>query len=166
MTSVNLEVANDLVVSLQYVLKLDDGEEIDRAEAQSPFEFLQGRGQIVPGLEQALYGMQIGDKKSVTVGPADGYGDVDPDNYETMPRSAFPADLKMTEGMGLFLRDPDTDEVYEAYVSEMASDEVVLDFNHPLAGETLHFLIEVVGLRKATSEEIAHGHVHDSPGHH
>ena len=153
-----------MVVSLDYLLQLDDGQEIDRSDSQEPLEFLQGRGQIIPGLEKALYGMQAGDEKKVVVAPADGYGELDPQEFDTVSRDMFPPDLTLAEGEQLQLRDAESDKTFQATISEIKGENIVLDFNHPLAGETLFFKVKIAGLRAATSEELAHGHVHDS-GH-
>jgi len=93
MTERDLIVADDLVVSLDYTLQLDDGETIDTSEGDEPLEFIQGHGEIVPGLEQALYGMAVGDEKELVVRPEDGYGELDPDAYQTIPRDAFSGSL-------------------------------------------------------------------------
>jgi FKBP-type peptidyl-prolyl cis-trans isomerase SlyD len=161
MTDAELTVTDDLVVGLDYTLRLDDGEIIDSSTDQEPLEFLQGRGQIIPGLEQALYGMAVEDEKDVTVAPAEAYGEQDPDAIELVDRHVFPPDLDLRPGIGLRMRD-DTGRALEAYVKEIRPDGVVLDFNHPLAGETLHFHVRIAVLRPPTSEELAHGHVHDS----
>ena len=163
MTDTRLTVIDDLVVSLDYTLHLDDGEVIDTSKGQEPLEILQGRGQIIPGLEQAIYGMAVGDEKDVVVAPADGYGEDDPDAFELVDRDVFPPDLNLNPGMGLRMRDG-SGQALVAYVAEVRPEGVVLDFNHPLAGETLHFRVKIAGLRSATSEELAHGHAHE-PGH-
>jgi FKBP-type peptidyl-prolyl cis-trans isomerase SlyD len=162
-TDTRLTVVDDLVVSLEYTLQLDDGEVIDTSQDQEPLEYLQGRGQIVPGLEQAVYGMAVGEKMDVVVAAADGYGERDPDAYERVDRDVFPADMNLEPGMGLRMRDV-KGQALVAYVEEVRPDGVVLDFNHPLAGETLHFNVQIAGLRSATSEELEHGHAHE-PGH-
>jgi FKBP-type peptidyl-prolyl cis-trans isomerase SlyD len=162
-TDARPKVVDDLVVSLDYTLHLDDGEVIDTSQGEDPLEFLQGRGQIIPGLEQALYGMAVGDEKDVVVAPADGYGELDPDAYEMVDHDVFPPDLNLEPGMGLRMRG-DSGEPLIAYVAEVRPEGVVLDFNHPLAGETLHFNVKISGLRSATSEELEHGHAHE-PGH-
>ena len=159
MTETQLEVADGLVVGLDYTVSLDDDLVVGSSSGREPLEFLQGHDQIVPGLEQALYGMTVGDERDVVVSPADGYGDRDPDALELVPRDAFPSDIALKPGMGLNMRD-DVGEVFEVFVAEVRPDDVLLDFNHPLAGETLHFSVKVVALRSATSEELAHGHVH------
>ncbi len=155
-----MAVADGLVVSLAYSLRLDDGEEIDSAAGDDPLVYLHGAQNIIPGLEQALTGLKVGDARSVSVKPVDGYGDVDPDAFELVPYDAFPADVDLEEGMGLRMVDSSTGQQMDAYISELRDDGALLDLNHPLAGETLHFNVEIVGLRRATTDEIAHGHAH------
>ncbi|MCL7451882.1 MAG: peptidylprolyl isomerase [Anaerolineae bacterium] len=146
-------------MGIDYTLRLEDGQVIDSSEERDPLEFLQGHGQIVPGLEQAIYGMAIGDKKEVVVEPEAGYGEVDPDAYQRFPREAFPSEMELEPGMGLELVDG-SGQPFLAVVAEVGPENVLLDFNHPLAGETLHFDVQVVSLRAANSEELAHGHAH------
>jgi FKBP-type peptidyl-prolyl cis-trans isomerase SlyD len=160
MTESQVTIANDIVVGLDYVLKLEDGDVVDSSDDRNPLEFLQGHGEIVPGLEQALYGMAVGDEKRVVVEPADGYGEVDPVAIRSVPRDTFPPDLELTPGKALQMRDQQG-EVFTAYVEDVRPDGVVLDFNHPLAGETLYFDVRVTTLRTATDEELNHGHVHE-----
>lgn len=159
MTETKLTVADGMVVSLDYTLRLDDGQVIDSSDGREAFQFLQGRGQIIPGLEQALYGMAIGEEKEVEVTPADGYGETDPDAYQRVPHDIFPQDMELTEGTELHLKDQ-SGRAIEAYVAEISPEGVLLDFNHPLAGETLYFQVRITDLRPGTSEELAHGHVH------
>ncbi|MCX6032863.1 MAG: peptidylprolyl isomerase [Chloroflexi bacterium] len=154
-----LTVADGLVVSMEYTLRLDDGEVLDTSTGGEPLEFIQGQGQIIPGLERALYGMGIGDEMKVAVTPEDGYGEHDPEAYEEVPTNAFPTDIELESGMELQVSDQ-AGEVYQAYVAEIRPDTVLLDFNHPLAGETLNFEVKIAGLRAATAEETEHGHVH------
>ena len=154
MTDKPLTVANDIVVTLEYTLRLDDGDVVSTSEDGGPLEFVQGRGEIIPGLEQALYGMAMGEEKDVTVPPLDGYGTRNPDALQTFPRDAFPPDVALEPGTGLRMRDP-SGRVVVAYVWEVLPDGVVLDFNHPLAGETLHFHVKIADMREATSEELA-----------
>jgi FKBP-type peptidyl-prolyl cis-trans isomerase SlyD len=164
MSTENLTVADNMVVSMDYTLTLDSGEVIDSSDGREPLEFLHGRGQIIPGLEKELYGMTVGDMKKVSVAPAEGYGEADDDAFQVYPRSAFPDDMELTEGMALHMRDTESNQVIEAYIYEVRPDDVVLDFNHPLAGETLYFDVKIADVRHATSEELAHGHVHGA-GH-
>jgi len=153
-------IDDDKVVSLDYTLRLDDGEVIDSSSGREPLEFIQGQGQIIPGLEQELYGMEVGDEKAVTVTPADGYGERQDDRVQTIPRNAFPDDMDLEEGMQVRLQDSNSGQVYEAFVEEIHPDNVVLDFNHPLAGETLHFDVKIADVRDATDDELSHGHAH------
>ncbi|HEY1409990.1 MAG TPA: peptidylprolyl isomerase [Promineifilum sp.] len=157
-----LTVNDGLVVSLAYTLRLDDGEEIDSATTDDPLVYLHGAGNIIPGLEQALSGMKIGDTRQVSVDSGAAYGEMDPDAFELVSYDAFPADVDLEEGMGLHLTESGTGRHIEAFVSELREDGALLDLNHPLAGETLHFDVEIVGLRRATSDELNHGHAHTS----
>ncbi|MCO6450222.1 MAG: peptidylprolyl isomerase [Caldilineales bacterium] len=157
-------IADGCVVSLAYQLRLDDGEVVDESGADEPLEFLQGSGEIISGLENELYGMKLGQERDITITSTDGYGEYDPDNKVSLPRDSFPPDLTLEEGMGLRMRDSQTDEVITAYISSFSKTSVHLDLNHPLAGETLHFHVQVVGIRHATDKEIAHDHAH-AAGH-
>ena len=158
------QVADGIIVSLNYQLRLDDGVIIDETGTGEPLEFLQGSGSIVRGLESNLYGMSVGQEKDIRVAPEDGYGDYDPNEKISLPRSSFPSDMQFEEGMGLQMRDSQSGEVVIAYVEGLQPDTVELDLNHPLAGESLFFHIEITGLRPATSEELEHGHAHGA-GH-
>lgn len=157
----DIQVKDDVVVGLDYVLRLDDGEVVDSSQGREPLEFLQGRGQIISGLEKELYGMGVGEEKSVDVEPGEAYGDYDEERLQRVPRDAFPDDMELEEGMSVRMRDSNTGNLFDAYIDEVQDDSVVLDFNHPLAGETLHFDVKIVTLRQATDEELDHGHVHD-----
>lgn len=160
MTDTVLKVADGMVVSLNYTLRLDDGQVVDSSNGREALQFLQGQGQIIPGLEQALYGMGVGEEKDVEVAPGDGYGETDPDAYQMVPHDLFPADMELSEGLGLRMRD-EAGQPLEAYVADVSPDGVLLDFNHPLAGETLYFHVKIADLRPGTSEELDHGHVHN-----
>ena len=160
MTNGALKVGDSVVVSLDYVLILDDDREIDRSDKNEPMEYLHGFDNIIPGLEEELNGMTVGDEKEVVVQPELGYGERDPDGMTEFPRDTFPGSLNLEVGEPVMMRDKDGGESLQAYVSELRTDTVLLDFNHPLAGETLHFHIRIAGLREPTSEELAHGHVH------
>jgi FKBP-type peptidyl-prolyl cis-trans isomerase SlyD len=159
-------VEKDQVVSLHYTLRDEDGDIIDSSAGRDPLQFIQGAGQIISGLEESLYGMQVGDEKQVTVEPENAYGQVDPDAFQLVPRDRFPDDLDLKEGMGFRMRDSETGEVIVAYVEKLRPDGVVLDLNHPLAGETLDFQVRVEDVRQATNEELQHGHVHDGEDGH
>ena len=159
-------VTDGVVVSMDYTLRLDDGQVVDTSEGREPLAFVQGQNQIIPGLENALYGMAVGEEKVVDVGPQDGYGEINPDAYQDVPPSAFPSEMTLTVGQDLTMRHQSTGQIVQARISKIESGNVRLDFNHPLAGESLHFHVKIVGLRQATEQEIAHGHVHDASTHH
>lgn len=152
------KVRDDIVVSLDYTLKVD-GEVIDSSEGMEPLQFIQGKGEIIQGLESELYGLSVGDRKEVKVSPEQGYGSIDPENYTDIPRSEFPPEIPLEAGTELEMTDEDG-EVYDARILSVDAENVHLDFNHPLAGKNLNFTVEVVDLRPATPEELAHGHVH------
>ncbi|HUV27929.1 MAG TPA: peptidylprolyl isomerase [Anaerolineales bacterium] len=166
MTESNLIVTENVVVSLDYVLTLDNDREIDRSEEGTPLEYLHGHKNIIPGLESKLEGLSVGDEKKVTVPPKLGYGERDPESVAEYPHDTFPASLKLEVGEPVRMRDSESGESIEAHIVEIQTDTVSLDFNHPLAGETLHFLIKIAGLREATGEELSHGHVHQPRHNH
>lgn len=155
----NRTIQDNQVVTLDYTLKVDGGV-VDTSENDEPIVFIQGQGQIVPGLEQQLYGMAVGESKEIVVQPADGYGDVDQSAYAEVPRDEFPDDIPLETGVALQLRDED-DEVMDAYIAAVGDETVRLNFNHPLAGKELYFSVTVLDLRDATDVELSHGHVHE-----
>jgi len=151
-------VGDNDVVSLEYTLTVE-GKVVDSSEGHGPIEYIQGQGHIIPGLEKAVAGMSVGESKEVAVSPAEGYGEEDPNAFVEVPKSEFPPNIPVEVGTPLQLRDAQG-QVFDAYIAEVKEDSAILNFNHPLAGKTLNFNIKVVGIRAATSEEIAHGHVH------
>ncbi|HTL11694.1 MAG TPA: peptidylprolyl isomerase [Bdellovibrionota bacterium] len=156
-------IASGKVASLVYTLKNSSGEVLDQADRTEPFVYLHGSHQIVPGLESALQGLKPGDKKKVTVPPSEGYGEVNPDLKLEVSRTKFPADAQIEPGM-LFQTDTADGEMI-FLVDSIKGDVVVIDGNHPLAGQTLHFDVEVIEVRDATADEKAHGHAHGAHGH-
>ena len=154
------EVADDVVVSMDYILTVD-GEVVDSSDDTGPIDFLQGYGNIIPGLEDAIYGMKIGDSKDVAVEPDDGYGEYDDEMIEVVPKLDFPTEIPLEIGVELEMKDED-DDVVSARIIDVAAEDVTLDFNHPLAGMTLNFNVTIVSLRNATEEELDHGHAHES----
>jgi FKBP-type peptidyl-prolyl cis-trans isomerase SlyD len=159
-----MQVAAGKVVALIYSLKNSEGEILDEASGDEPFTYLHGAQQIVPGLESALEGSRVGDKKSVRVEPADGYGEVNPELKLVVNRSQFPAGAKLEQGMQFETQTPDGHGILFT-VESVQGEKVHIDGNHPLAGETLHFDVEILQVRNATSEEVEHGHVHGEGGH-
>lgn len=160
MVSSPLQIANGMVVSFDYVLKLDDGDEIDRSGTNTPLIYLHGAQNIISGLERTMTGLGVGDEKRVMVKAADGYGEYDPKNKRVIQRQMFPKGFEFEEGISVEMYDQVTDKDVKAVIDSVLSDKVVLDLNHPLAGENLFFAVKVVDIRHATREEIAHGQVH------
>lgn len=152
------EVQDDVIVTLHYTVTVD-GEVVDTSRNDEPIFFIQGKGQIVPGLERALYGMKASESKEVVVAPEDAYGEVDEKAFAKIPRSEFPAEIPLDPGVELQLSNDEGDEL-EAFIVSADEDTVHLNFNHPLAGKELHFSVQVLALRQATAEELDHGHVH------
>ena len=157
-------VQKDVVVSMEYTLHVND-EEIDSSKGQEPLQFLAGHGNIISGLEREMMGMKVGESKDVVIQPADAYGEFDEEAFMEVPRGAFPADISVEEGAELTVRD-DAGESRYARIDAVDGDNVTLNFNHPLAGDELHFNVKVIGLREPTAEELEHGHVHQGDGHH
>jgi FKBP-type peptidyl-prolyl cis-trans isomerase SlyD len=157
-------VQTDVVVSMEYTLRVED-EVVDSSEGQDPLEFLVGHGNIISGLEREMMGMKVGDSKDVVILPTDGYGEYDEEAFMNVPRGEFPKDMSVEEGMELTVKD-DAGQARYARIETVDGDHVTLNFNHPLAGDELHFNVKVVGLREPTGEELEHGHVHQGGGHH
>ena len=157
-------VQNDVVVSMEYTLHVD-GEKIDSSEGQDPLQFLAGYGNIISGLEREMIGMKVGDSKDVVIQPGDAYGEFDEQAFMEVPRGEFPKDMPLDEGLELTVRD-DSGQSRYARVDAIEGDHVTLNFNHPLAGDELHFNVKIVGLREPTAEELEHGHVHQEGSHH
>ena len=158
-------IEKNKVICITYCLKDIKGQEFDRADKNKPLEYLHGCGNIVPGLENALAGLKVGDKKEVTVKPEEGYGEILTDLKMELERKAFPLDQKLAPGMQ-FMAELSDGKKHPFNVIEIKGDKVHVDGNHPLAGETLHFSVEITKIRNATPEELKHGHAHGEGGHH
>ena len=151
-------IEDGVVVSLAYVLTVD-GEEIARTEPGETMDYLHGAENIVPGLEAALADKKVGDKLSVTLEPGDAYGEYDEDNIEELDREDVPQADELEKGMVIEVEDEEG-FVYLAFVREVTGETVTLDYNPPLAGKTLTYEVEVLAIREADDEELAHGHPH------
>lgn len=158
-----MKISQDSVVSLHYILKDAAGATIDRSDSE-PLAYLHGHGQIVPGLERELTGKSTGEKLQVHVLPAEGYGEYDAARVLKVPREAFSAIPELQEGMTLATRTRSGGHA-EVVVREIGPEAVTVDGNHPLAGKDLFFDIEIVEVRAASEEELAHQHVHGPGGH-
>jgi FKBP-type peptidyl-prolyl cis-trans isomerase SlyD len=154
-----LKVNDGQVVSMNYTLHVE-GNVVDSSECSEPLQFIQGMGHIIPGLENQLYDMKVGDSKQVVVSAKDGYGEVDASAFMDVPRDAFPANVPVEKGTELELRDQSGHPMF-ARIDTVSEDNIRLNMNHPLAGKELHFDVQIAGLRPATEEEVSHGHVHE-----
>ena len=159
-----MKVGKGSVVSVDYELHLGDGQVVDASAPDEPMSYIQGEGQIVPGLERALEGLSVGDAKQVVVPPEDGYGEHDARGVQEVPKSAFPAEMQPAVGMELMAQGPGGEAV-PFVIRDVKPESIVIDLNHPLAGKTLHFAVTVREVRAATDEELEHGHVHGPGGH-
>lgn len=159
-------IANKCVVGIHYTLRNDTGEQLDASQADDPLLYLHGGGNIVAGLEEALEGKQIGDNLRVVVPPEKGYGEKDPKMMGKVPLSSFDGMGEIEPGMKFEAEGPDGYR-HVITIDEVHDDEVTINGNHPLAGQTLHFDVTVDSIRAATAEELDHGHVHQHAcGHH
>jgi FKBP-type peptidyl-prolyl cis-trans isomerase SlyD len=159
-----MKIGEDKVVSIHYTLTDSGGSVLDSSSGNEPLLYLHGAGNIIPGLESALEGKVSGDKLSVTVEPEQGYGTRDERLVQAVPRSAFKGVEQLAPGMQFQAQGPQGTRL--VVITQVTSDIVTVDANHPLAGQTLHFEVEVTEVREATSEELEHGHVHGPGGHH
>jgi FKBP-type peptidyl-prolyl cis-trans isomerase SlyD len=158
-------VKDDCVVQMHYVLKNREGTIIDESPADEPLPYLHGHENIVPGLEKALTGVSVGTTKRVVVSPEEGYGVHESDLVLEVPREHLPSDMVPEVGMTLEM-ETDQGLSMPVRVAEVHDDHVKLDANHELAGVELHFEVTIASVRAASSEELAHGHVHGPGGHH
>ena len=145
-----MQIANDKVVMIHYTLTNDEGDLLDSSKDQDPLAYLHGFGNIIPGLEKALTGRSIGDTFKIEIAPEDGYGVRDNEMVQSVPRSAFEGVDDIEPGMQFQAQSPDGIQLVT--VIDIDGDEVILDGNHPMAGITLHFDVEVTDIREATRE--------------
>ena len=155
-------VADNLVVLFTYTLTDSEGVEID-ASGDDPMPYLHGADNIVPGLEREMAGKKVGDAFEVVVSPEDGYGEYEEGAMQRVERDAFPADVDIEVGMPFMLEAPDGSLV-TIWITDVDDETIAFDTNHPLAGEELHFSIQITGIRAATEEELDHGHPHGPDG--
>ena len=158
-------IAANKAVSIDYTLTNDIGEVIDSSSGGAPLVYLQGAGNIIPGLEKALDGKQAGDELTVTVEPEDAYGEYSAELVSTLSRSMFEGVDELEVGMQFHASAPDG-QMQIVTIRDLDGDDVTVDGNHPLAGQKLTFQVKIVDVRDASQEEIAHGHVHGEGGHH
>jgi FKBP-type peptidyl-prolyl cis-trans isomerase SlyD len=164
-----MPIAPNSVVAISYKVATADGELVDQSQPGDPLTYLHGIGQIIKGLEAALEGKEVGDKVDTTISPEDGYGHRESGLDLEVPMEAFPKEAKAQIVPGFrFLADHPTESGRQVSftVHEIEGETVRVSGNHPLAGQTLCFQVEIMSIRDASAEELAHGHVHGEGGHH
>ena len=159
-----MQIAERTVASFHYTLTNDAGDVIDSSSGHAPLTYLHGAGNIVPGLEKAMNGRLAGDSFQVVVPADEGYGQPNPMLIQVVPRAAFQGIDELAVGMEFQAHTPQGP--MSVAIAKIEGEEITVDGNHPLAGKTLHFAIEVTEVREASVEEVLHGHVHGEGGHH
>ncbi len=156
-------VATDHIVSIAYTLTdAESGEVLDQSSKEGPLKYLHGHGQLVPGVEQALEGKAGGHATKITLEAADAYGERDEERVLTVPKDRFGDELPE---VGAIVQAATADgHAHRLKVIKVEDDEITMDGNHPLAGRRLTFDLEVVDVRAATEQELAHGHAHCGGG--
>lgn len=157
-----MDIEGKKVVSFHYILRNDDGEELESSREKQPMSYLHGAGNIIPGLEKALDGKTVGDELSVTVEPAEAYGERNEAKVMRIPSKRFGDTRRLKPGQLVSLQT--SNGAVQATVVKVGRFNVDVDANHPLAGQTLTFDIEITEVRDATQEELDHGHVHGPGG--
>jgi len=154
-------IGQDTVASVHYTGTFpDSGEEFDSSRGGEPLTFLVGHKGMIPGFEREVMGAGVGDTRSFTLEPEDAYGMPSDENVAEVPRVQFPQDMPLDLGMMLM------SDGGPFRIVAITDDSVRCDFNNPMAGKTLHFEVEVMDVRAATPDELAHGHAHGPGGHH
>ena len=159
-----MQISKNKVVSIDYTLTDSKGEVLDSSSKGQPLQYIQGAGQLIPGLEKALEGKAAGDAVKAQIPAKEAYGLRDDSLMQTIPKENFEdiPDLKI----GMELEAESDDGVRVITVVAIEGDDVIVDGNHPLAGMDLSFDVKIMGVRDATADEIGHGHVHGPGGHH
>jgi len=158
-----MQVAKHKVVTIDYTLTDDQGTVIDSSQDAEPLAYIQGVGSIIPGLESALEGKSTGENVKVSIPPEEGYGERQDALLQAVPRDRFDVEGEIEVGMRFQTMSEQGAQVVT--VAAVDDENVTIDANHPLAGETLNFDVTVVEVREASAEEIDHGHAHGPGGH-
>ncbi len=164
-----MNIVKNAVVSMNYKVGTAAGEHVDASQPGEPLVFLCGHSQIINGLESALLGKKAGDKLAIDVAAKDAYGEVDDELDIKVNKSMFPKDAQknLQEGFQFRAEHPTKEKTEVTFtIHGIEGDDVLVSGNHPLAGENLHFEVEILEVRAASSEELDHGHVHGAGGHH
>ncbi len=155
-----MQITKHSVASIHYTLTDNQGNVLDSSDGREPLTYIHGMGNLIPGMEEGLEGKTPGNKFNLKVSPEKGYGVKNDQMIQQVPRSAF-GDQKIEVGMQF-----QTNQGNVVTVTKVGLENITVDGNHPLAGVELNFAVEVMEVRNATSEEVAHGHVHGPGGHH
>jgi len=155
-----MQITKHKVASIHYTLTDNDGKIIDSSSGREPLTYIQGIGNLIPGMEEGLEGKSKGEKLSLKISPEKGYGIKDEALTQRVPRTAF-GGQEVKVGMQF-----QTNQGGVVTVTHAGLSEITVDANHPLAGVELNFAVEIMDIRPATEDEIAHGHVHGPGGHH
>lgn len=158
-----MQIEKNKVATIEYTLKNDTGDVLDTSEGQEPMAYIQGVGNLIPGLEEALEGKGEGDEVQVSIPPEKAYGVRNDELIQVVERSVFQGVDELKVGMQFQAQSDQGTQVI--WITKVEGDDVTIDGNHPLAGETLNFDVKVVGVREASAEELDHGHVHGPGGH-
>lgn len=154
-----LLIGANSVVAIHYTLKNDAGDVLDSSEGSSPLVYLHGAQNIIAGLENELQGKSIGAKFTASIPPELGYGESRPELVQIIKKEMFESAEAIEPGMS-FVAQGEGGRQQQVRVTAVSGDDVTIDANHPMAGMTLHFSVEVMEIRDATRQELAHGHVH------
>ena len=156
------KIEQNSIVSVHYTGTFDDGKIFDSSEGKDPLTFLVGHGQMITGFEQEMLGAAVGEKRDFTLTPDRAYGDRDEGAVQQIPRDQFPEEMEIEEGMMLGAQSHQGPIQFT--IVSIEGDSVTVDFNHQMAGKTLKFSVEVISVRKASSEELADGMVRGPNG--
>ena len=159
-----MKVEKDKVMSFHYALREESGAPVEDSREREPLVIMFGRGNLIAGLEQAMIGHVAGDRFDVVVPPAQGYGERREDATQRVPKKYFRGGEHLQPGMTTVLNTKEGRQQMVT-VTKVGSSVIDVDLNHPMAGKTLHFAIEITDVREPTTEELAHGHVHGPGGH-
>lgn len=138
-------IGSQTQVTLHFAIRLENGDLVDSTEGKAPATFCVGDGNLLPGFEQALFGLKAGDKRSLPISPEQGFGQPNPQNVQVMPRSQF-TDMPLSEGLLIIFQDAAKGEL-PGVVKALDEQQVSIDFNHPLAGKPLTFEVEIIEVK-------------------
>jgi len=159
-----MSIKDNSAVSFHYSLADDEGQQLDSSAGKEPLAYLHGAGNIIPGLENALTGKAVGDSMTVAVSAAEGYGEVQQELIQDVPRTSFQGVEQIEVGMQ-FEAQTGQGGTVPVTVTAVTDETVTVDGNHPLAGKNLNFDVSIEAVRDATAEELEHSHVHGPGGH-